>query len=327
MKKLSWSIIGAGQIAGGFDRPESAHVLTHIKALKRSVSVDKNRISIVEPDSKKSRLFCKKWGISKSYVNINELLKVETPNAISVCTPPGSHESIIRRACGGGVRVILCEKPLASSYSDALSIIKLCRKSGVKLIVNYPRRFDPVHLRAIELVKAGCLGKIQAVTGYYTKGLLNNGSHFINLLRALFGKITEVRNLGGPFSKDFPYESPDFMTKHRGAECLVRALDHRNYMLFELDIIGKKGRVRLVEKGRKIKWYVIAGDPIYKGYKALRLKETIEGTFDKMMFYVVDSAIKSYFVKNDAGNSMMMNEAAEDIFSVEQILKKGPKDA
>ena len=65
MKKLNWAIIGAGQIAGGFDRPYDAKVLTHVKALKRSPYVDKDRISIVEPDDKRRKLFCKKWGISK----------------------------------------------------------------------------------------------------------------------------------------------------------------------------------------------------------------------------------------------------------------------
>jgi predicted dehydrogenase len=240
---------------------------------------------------------------------------------ISICTPPESHKEIVRKVCESGIKAILCEKPLAPSYNDALSIIKLCRKNGVRLIVNYPRRFDPTHLCAIDLVRKGRLGKIQAVTGYYTKGLFNNGSHFINLLRAFFGKIVDVKNLGGSLSKDFPYESPDFITKHRDAECLMRALDHRNYMLFELDIIGQKGRVCLIEKGRQIKWYLITKDPVYKGYKALRVKKIFRGTFDKMMSYPIDIAIKCYFGKNNFVDSLM-TEAVEDIFLIEKILKR-----
>ena len=322
MKKLKWAMIGAGQIAGGFDKPYGAQILTHIKAIKQSRFVDAGRVSIAEPDNKRRRLFCKKWGISKCYVDIDKLLKAEKPDIVSICTPPGSHKAIVRKICKSGVRVILCEKPLAVSYNDALSIVKLCRKNGVKLVVNYLRRFDPTHLRAINLVKKGRLGKIQAVTGYYTKGLFNSGCHIINLLRAFFGKIIDVKNLGGPLSKDFPYESPDFMVKHSDAQCLMRALDHRNYMVFELDIIGQKGRIRLMEKGRKIEWYVIDSDSVYKGYNSLRLKEVFHGTFDKIMSYAIDVAIKSYSGKNNF-YSPMMDEAAEDIFLIEKILKKG----
>src|SRR3989338_1054198 len=166
MKKLSWAIIGAGEIAGGFDRPYGAHVLTHVKALKKSESVDIERISIVEPDNKRRNLFCKKWGISKGYVNTDQLLETEMPDVISICTPPESHKEIIGKVCEAGVKVILCEKPLASSYNDALSIVELCRKNGVNLIVNYLRRFDPGHLWAINLVRKGELGKAQTVTGY-----------------------------------------------------------------------------------------------------------------------------------------------------------------
>jgi len=176
-------------------------------------------------------------------------------------------------------------------------------------------------LRAINLVKNGRLGKIQAVTGCYTKGLFNSGCHIINLLRAFFGKIVDVKNLGGPLSKDFPYESPDFVTKHRDVKCQIKALDYRNYMVFELDIIGQKGRIRLIEKGREIEWYVIDRDPVYKGYDSLRLKEVFRGTFDKMMSYAIDATIKSYSGKNNFYSSMM-NEAAEDLFLIEKILKR-----
>src|SRR3989338_308447 len=321
MKKLSWAIIGAGEIAGGFDRPYGAQVLTHVKALKKSAYVDIESISIVEPDNKRRNLFCKKWGISKDYVNTEQLLESELADVISVCTPPETHKKIIGNLCEAGVKVILCEKPLAPSYKDALSIVERCRKNGVKLIINYLRSFDPGHLWAINLVKKGRLGKIHAVTGYYTKGLFNNGSHLINLLRSFFGKIIDVKNLGGPLSEDAPYESPDFMTRHHAAQCLIKALDHRNYMLFELDIIGQKGRLRLIEKGGKIEWYIVARDAVYRGYNSLRLKKTFHGTFDKMMSYAIDATARISLGK-DNFESSTMDEAAEDILLVEKILKR-----
>ena len=105
----------------------------------------------------------------------------------------------------------------------------------------------------------------------------------------------------------------------------MKALDHRNYAVFELDIIGQKGRIRLIEKGRKIEWHVIDNDPVYKGYNSLRLKEIFQGTFDKMMSYAINAAIKSYSGKNNLYSSMM-DEAAEDIFLIEKILKRRASD-
>jgi predicted dehydrogenase len=233
----------------------------------------------------------------------------------------GIPQGDIGKICAAGAGLILCEKPLAPSYIEALSIARLCRKSKTRLVVNYPRQFDPVHRKAVELVKSGRLGKIRVVSGYYTKGLFNNGSHFINLLRAFFGNISGVKNLGGVFAKDAPYESPDFMTTHRGVKCLMRALDHRDYMLFELDIVGQKGRIRLIEKGNKIELYATDNDPIYKGYRALRLKKVFSGTFDKMMLSVIYAAAKGCFRKDDRWD-IMAKEAAEDISLIEKILKE-----
>ena len=96
MRKLNWAIIGAGQIAGGFDKPYGAQVLTHIKALKKSTSVAMDSISIVEPDNKRRKLFCEKWCISKSYADTDKLLETEKPDIVSICTPPVNHKAIIR---------------------------------------------------------------------------------------------------------------------------------------------------------------------------------------------------------------------------------------
>lgn len=96
---------------------------------------------------------------AKAYTDYKELLKDESIEAVSVCTPNALHAPISIDALKAGKHV-LCEKPMATSTEEAQSIIDAANQAGRKLMIGHNQRFVPSHQKAKELISKGEAGKI-----------------------------------------------------------------------------------------------------------------------------------------------------------------------
>jgi len=70
-------------------------------------------------------------------------------------------EYTIRAAKAG--KHVLCEKPMATTVADSRTMIEACHSAGKKLMIAYRCQYEPTNLRAIQLIRDGKLGKIQAI--------------------------------------------------------------------------------------------------------------------------------------------------------------------
>jgi predicted dehydrogenase len=89
---------------------------------------------------------------------------------------------------------LIYEKPLASSYKDALGIANLAKKHGIKLMCNYQMAWWPANLEAKKQVDSGVIGKpwrLHGIVGHGGPGSTGNLQYF-------FGWLTDpVKNGGG----------------------------------------------------------------------------------------------------------------------------------
>lgn len=86
------------------------------------------------------------------------------PDAVVITSENSSHRALVERAALAGAD-ILCEKPLATSWADALAIRDTVARAGVRLMVAYPVRFATSFRRLLSLRDEGGLGEILAVRG------------------------------------------------------------------------------------------------------------------------------------------------------------------
>ena len=63
----------------------------------------------------------------------------------------------------------------------------------------------------------------------------------------------------------------------------IQGLDYSNFELFELDFIGSKGRIKILEGGRVIEFYSVADSSEYDGYKNLKLDFVHKDTINYFM--------------------------------------------
>jgi 1,5-anhydro-D-fructose reductase (1,5-anhydro-D-mannitol-forming) len=86
------------------------------------------------------------------------------PDAVLVCAETSRHRPLVERAAAHGAHV-LCEKPLATSLSDARAMIRACATGGVQLMTAYPVRFHPAFTQLRARVQTGGLGRVVMAAG------------------------------------------------------------------------------------------------------------------------------------------------------------------
>ena len=128
-----------------------------------------------------------------TYTSWQEMLEREQLDIVSVATYTPQHAEITEACAKQGVRVIFCEKPIASTVSDAERMLAVCKQVGSLLAVNHNRRFDLNFRRLRDLVASGQLGDLTSASIQWGSGRLGNvGTHMFNALCMLTGRRVEA---------------------------------------------------------------------------------------------------------------------------------------
>jgi predicted dehydrogenase len=104
-----------------------------------------------------------------------------SPDIVSVTVPPKLHAPIsIGVAETDIVDAIVCEKPMAMSYTGAEQMTQVCRSHDVQLCFNHQRRFAGPFRTAKALLDDGAIGDLKQITVTWGD-LFDVGSHAIDL--------------------------------------------------------------------------------------------------------------------------------------------------
>ena len=127
--------------------------------------------------------------------------------------------------------MLLLEKPVAINIEAAARLSRACRCHPKMVVaVNYIRRYLPVVLELQAQLKAGHFGELLHARLLYGKGLLSNGSHFVNLAEAWLGPLNSGAVVEqGPGFAGFDQEAARVLTAscHNDAVLHFRALSGR----------------------------------------------------------------------------------------------------
>ena len=164
----------------------------------------------------KSERVAKEFGIPLAAASEDELINDPTIDVIDICTPNVYHFETLKKALAAGKHV-LCEKPLCISSAQAKEIAAIPLKKGQITGMVFNNRWLSPILRAKQLVEEGRLGRILSFHGSYLHNsaadpnrpagwkqdksvcgggvLFDLGSHVIDLMSFLCGRITQVSGL------------------------------------------------------------------------------------------------------------------------------------
>lgn len=124
------------------------------------------------------------------YTNYEEMLRVETPDTVSVCTANDTHAALTISAAESGVGGVYCEKPMATKMADARAMVHACNRTGTTLVVNHQRRLGEDLRTARTLIESGAIGDVYRVRGQCAGDVLSDGTHVVDSVQWLLGDRT-----------------------------------------------------------------------------------------------------------------------------------------
>lgn len=272
-------IIGAGNIAGGFDAQRQADALpfSHAGAYTRHGGFE--LVACVEPDVERCGAFMKRWGVGQGYVATSDLPADIRFDVISICSPTSTHAADLRFAIACKPRLIFCEKPLTTTSHDSSTLIKDCEAAGIYLAVNYTRRWDAEVRRLAGDLQAGRWGAVRSASATYNKGLLNNGSHMIDLLRFLLGPL-HVIAVGQPVVDMWPEDPsiPALLRSENGTPITLNCGHAGDYALFELQLVTERGLLAMEDGGLQWRVREPENNLTFSGYRTLTAGHREQGS-------------------------------------------------
>ena len=190
---IGLGFVGAGdQVSGDAIGGQQVSALdgTHAEAFLKNP-----RITLVAGSSRdagRRERFTQRTSI-KAYSDWREMLDIEKPEIVSIATYAPSHAEITTSCADRGVRVIYCEKPIATRLAEAEQMLATCEKAGALLVINHNRRFNINYRRLRDEIAKGVLGNLTSASLRWGSGRLGNiGTHLIDALCMLTGRKIEA---------------------------------------------------------------------------------------------------------------------------------------
>lgn len=264
-KKICFGLVGCGAVT-----------VHHLRAINGIPGAEFTGVYGADPVQAKE--FAEKHSLAL-YASYDEMLDDECIQAVSICTPSGTHASLAVKAMERGKHVIV-EKPVALTLGDCRNIINAARRYDRKCEVICQLRFSPTTQAvkgAIEagalgrIVNAGCYMKYYRAPEYYSASdwrgtkehdgggaLMNQGIHGIDLMRHLLGSPRTVNAVTGTLLHDIEVEdcAAAILTYPSGAigviegtTCVYPGYSRR------FEICGTKGSI-ILEEDSIVKWDV-----------------------------------------------------------------------
>lgn len=293
--RLRVLIVGCGNIAGAFDegRSISDFPFTHAGAYTRD---DRFVLAAcVEPNDDRRVAFMMNWGVTAGFRSIEDAFNSGSQfDVISICSPTICHEHDLETALQFKPRLIFCEKPVTDSVAHTERLVAECNKEKVLLAVNHTRAWDPDIAKLQASLLAGQWGYLRSVVGFYNKGILNNGSHMVDLLLRLVGPLKIVK-VGKP-TRDFFTDDPTvpaWLEGHQGVPVQFACGDARDYSIFELQFVLSRGVLTMESGGMFWRERCTSNSDTFRGY--LMLDEGIRraGGYSRAMLLAIDNVYQA----------------------------------
>lgn len=252
-KKINLGLIGAGRIAGH-----------HIRAIKKNKNF--KILSICDLNTHKAQNYAVKNNL-KYYSHYREMLSREkTLDAVAILTPSGMHYSHSIDILKKFKKHIIVEKPTALKSSEIINLYKAAKKVNKKIFPIFQNRYNKCISKLKNLIIQNKLGKIRIASlqlrwcrpqryydlsvwrGIYSHdggALTNQGIHYIDLLRYLFGEIktvnSKMKTLGAKIEvEDTVVANLEYMSGAVGSLEVTTAARPDDYGAI-ISIIGSKG--------------------------------------------------------------------------------------
>lgn len=205
MEKIKIGVIGVGGISE-----------CHINAYLKNPNVE--LYAFCDINEKRLKEMSEKYSITRTFTDMNDMLKLKEIDAVSVCTWNSAHAVCTIAALNAGKHV-LCEKPMAMSAQEGEDMKAAAIKNNKLLMIGFVRRYGDDCAVLKDFVNTDYFGDIYYAKANYLRRngnpggwfgdksrsgggpLIDLGVHVIDLVRYVLGNPKPISAYGVTFHK------------------------------------------------------------------------------------------------------------------------------
>lgn len=292
-------------------------VLTHARALHLHPGF--NLKGAVDYSSVPRSKFERKYE-KPTFTHVEEALKELEPDIVIISTPSQTHGCVLNEVVSvWRPALILCEKPIALNLNEAIDMVETCKNNNVGLFVNYMRRADEACIQIKSWIERGKIIAPVKANVWYSKGIFNNGSHFLNILEFWLGEILDTKLLkAGRKWEDIDPE-PDFTVNFKHGQAVFRSVWEESYSHYSIELLSPSGRLRYEYGGEHVSWQSSEEATSLSGSRNLRRDaEYIANSMNKYQLKIYDHVDSQ--LKSEANNLCTGAEALKTLEVITNIL-------
>ena len=255
-RKIKFALVGCGRISNN-----------HLQAFE--THAERAELTAVCDVQQQALAAAAKRTSATPYADYREMLRNCDADAVVLCTPSGLHPEQTVMAAKAGFHVVT-EKPMATRWQDGKRMVQECDTAGVRLFVVKQNRRNATLQLLKRAVAQGRFGRIYMVNinvfwsrpqAYYDSAawrgtwefdggaLMNQASHYIDLVDWLIGPVESVQAYLGTLARDIEVED----TAVVGIRWRSGAMGSMNVTMLaypknyegSITILGEKGTVRI----------------------------------------------------------------------------------
>ncbi len=255
-RKIQVALVGCGRISA-----------KHFEAID-SHADRLQLIAVCDNDEARLQKVVAKYNV-KGYADLDDLLVQSKPDMVVLTTPSGLHSEQTCRIARTGTHV-MTEKPMATRWQDGIRMVETCDGFGVRLFVVKQNRQNPTLQLLKRAMEQKRFGRIHMVVinvfwsrpqSYYDMdawrgtwefdggALMNQASHYVDLLDWLIGPIESVQSYTGTLDRDIEVEDTATMSVRWRSGAMgsmnVTMLTYPKNLEGSITIIGERGAVRV----------------------------------------------------------------------------------
>ena len=255
-RKVKFALVGCGRIANN-----------HFDSLQKHAA-RAELVDVCDTDPAALAAAVAKTG-ARGHAGLSALLAHTDADCVILTTPSGLHSAQAAEVARAG-RNVMTEKPMATRWSDGLSMVRACDEAGVHLfVVKQNRRNRTLQLlkQAVELERFGRIYMVN-VNVFWTRpqayydsapwrgtwefdggAFMNQASHYVDLLDWICGPIESVMAYTGTLARNIEVEDTGVaaLKWRNGAmgSINVTMLTYPKNLEGSITILGEKGSVRI----------------------------------------------------------------------------------
>jgi UDP-N-acetyl-2-amino-2-deoxyglucuronate dehydrogenase len=255
-RKIRVALIGCGRIAAN-----------HFGAIEKHAG-ELELVAVCDTNPAVLAAAAARYGVP-GHIRLDDLLEQERFDLAIICTPSGLHPDQVVKCAEAGIHV-MTEKPMATRWADGVRMVKACDDAGVRLfVVKQNRRNTTLQLlkRAVTEKRFGRIYMV-SINVFWTRpqdyydsakwrgtweldggALMNQASHYVDLVDWLIGPVADVQAMTGTLARDIEVEDTAVMNIRwrNGAlgSMAVTMLTYPKNLEGSITILGEKGSVRV----------------------------------------------------------------------------------